>query len=91
MHVRVLGAAAGGGSPQGNCGCPTCEAIRDSSCFGRPRTQCSIAVSAGGSSWFLVNASPDICSQVEAFSQWRQKWHRGAWLSYVQRALRFAR
>jgi pyrroloquinoline quinone biosynthesis protein B len=32
------------------------------------RTQESIAVSADGSSWFLVNASPEIRQQIEGFS-----------------------
>jgi len=32
----------------------------------RPRTQASVAVSADGESWFLLNASPDLRAQIEA-------------------------
>ncbi len=67
MWVRVLGAAAGGGFPQWNCGCPRCRAVRDGSRPCRPRTQSSVAVSADYRRWFLLNASPDIRAQIESF------------------------
>ena len=67
MWVRVLGAAAGGGFPQWNCGCPRCRAARDGSRPCRPRTQSSVAVSADYRRWFLLNASPDIRAQIESF------------------------
>ena len=67
MWVRVLGAAAGGGFPQWNCGCPRCRAVRDGSRPCRPRTQSSVAVSADYRQWFLLNASPDIRTQIESF------------------------
>jgi pyrroloquinoline quinone biosynthesis protein B len=67
VKVRVLGSAAGGGFPQWNCGCSNCREARRPGGRARPRTQESIAVSADGESWFLVNASPEIRSQVEAF------------------------
>ena len=67
VWVRVLGAAAGGGSPQWNCGCPVCQAVRDGSRPCRARTQSSVAVSADYQNWFLLNASPDIRAQIEAF------------------------
>ncbi len=67
MWVRVLGSAAGGGFPQWNCGCPRCLAVRDGSRPCRPRTQSSVAVSADYRRWFLLNASPDIRAQIEAF------------------------
>lgn len=67
MWVRVLGSAAGGGFPQWNCTCPGCRAARDGSRAARPRTQSSIAVSPDGRRWFLFNASPDICGQIESF------------------------
>jgi pyrroloquinoline quinone biosynthesis protein B len=67
VWLRVLGAGAGGGFPQWNCGCPTCRAVRDGSRPCRPRTQSSIAVSTDRDRWFLVNASPDIRAQIEAF------------------------
>ncbi|MFD4969507.1 pyrroloquinoline quinone biosynthesis protein PqqB [Streptomyces sp. NPDC058424] len=65
MLLRVLGSAAGGGSPQWNCGCPVCAAVRSRA--GLARTQSSVAVSADGRRWFLVNASPDVRAQIEAF------------------------
>lgn len=66
MRVRVLGSAAGGGFPQWNCSCAGCTAARDGSAT--PRTQSSIAVTAGdaGAPWFLVNASPDVRQQLTA-------------------------
>ncbi|GAB6903412.1 pyrroloquinoline quinone biosynthesis protein PqqB [Kineosporia succinea] len=65
MWVRVLGSAAGGGSPQWNCGCPVCHRVRRGS--GTPRSQSSIVVSPDRDRWFLVNASPDVRHQIEAF------------------------
>ena len=67
MWVRVLGSAAGGGFPQWNCGCPRCRAVREGSRPCHPRTQSSVAVSADYRRWFLLNASPDIRAQIEAF------------------------
>ena len=65
MFVRVLGSAAGGGSPQWNCACPVCTTVRSG---GAPaRTQSSVAVSADRRRWFLINASPDVRAQIEAF------------------------
>jgi len=61
----VLGSAAGGGSPQWNCGCPVCAAVRARPGLGR--TQSSAAVSADRRRWFLINASPDVRGQIEAF------------------------
>ena len=67
VWVRVLGAAAGGGFPQWNCGCPQCRAARDGSRPCLSRTQSSVAVSADYRRWFLLNASPDIRAQIESF------------------------
>lgn len=65
LHVIVLGAAAGGGIPQWNCGCRICAAARaEQTCL--RGTQASIAVSADGDHWFLVNASPDLRQQLIA-------------------------
>jgi pyrroloquinoline quinone biosynthesis protein B len=64
MHVRVLGAAAGGGFPQWNCNCPGCARARSGDCAVRPRTQASLAVSADGVRWVLLNASPDLPYQI---------------------------
>jgi pyrroloquinoline quinone biosynthesis protein B len=65
MWLRVLGSAAGGGSPQWNCGCAVCAAVRAGA--GPARTQSSVAVSADLRRWFLINASPDVRAQIEAF------------------------
>ncbi len=67
MLIRVLGSAAGGGFPQWNCGCPNCVGVRRGSIRAVARTQESVAVSADGASWFLLNASPEIRQQIESF------------------------
>jgi pyrroloquinoline quinone biosynthesis protein B len=63
LRVVVLGAAAGGGVPQWNCGCPVCRAARTEHPELRS-TQASIAVGADGDHWFLINASPDLRQQL---------------------------
>ncbi|HLU59579.1 MAG TPA: pyrroloquinoline quinone biosynthesis protein PqqB [Pseudonocardia sp.] len=73
MWIRVLGSAAGGGFPQWNCDCPCCRAVRDGSRPCRPRTQSSVAVSADRRHWFLLNASPDVLTQIEAFPALRPR------------------
>jgi pyrroloquinoline quinone biosynthesis protein B len=65
LKIRVLGSAAGGGFPQWNCNCPNCKGYRAGTLRGQARTQSSIAV-AGGSSWVLVNASPDVLVQLQS-------------------------
>jgi pyrroloquinoline quinone biosynthesis protein B len=67
MRVRVLGSAAGGGFPQWNCACGNCALVRAGDARVRARTQDSIAFSADGLAWNLVNVSPDIRAQIEAF------------------------
>jgi len=67
MLVRVLGSAAGGGFPQWNCGCPNCVGVRNGSLRAKARSQESVAISADGDAWFLLNASPEIRSQIESF------------------------
>jgi len=64
MHIKVLGSAAGGGFPQWNCNCPNCAGLRSGQIRAQARTQSSIAVSANGQDWLLVNASPDIHTQI---------------------------
>ena len=57
MHIRILGAAAGGGFPQWNCNCPNCGGVRREELKARPRTQSSIAIrGADETAWTLVNA-----------------------------------
>jgi len=65
--IRILGSAAGGGFPQWNCGCPNCTGVRHGSIRALARTQESVAVSADGESWFLLNASPEVRQQIESF------------------------
>ncbi|MGH7354793.1 MAG: pyrroloquinoline quinone biosynthesis protein PqqB [Candidatus Rokuibacteriota bacterium] len=67
MLIRVLGSAAGGGFPQWNCGCANCRGVRDGSLKALPRSQESVAVSADGERWLLLNASPEIRQQIESF------------------------
>jgi len=68
MRVIILGSAAGGGVPQWNCGCRNCTEARQD---GRGRTQSSVAVSADGERWILLNASPDLRTQLAT--------HRSLW------------
>jgi pyrroloquinoline quinone biosynthesis protein B len=65
MRIIVLGAAAGGGFPQWNCGCPNCQLVRAQSPLVVPATQDSIAVSANGTDYYVLNASPDIHRQIQ--------------------------
>lgn len=66
LSIIVLGAAAGGGVPQWNCRCPVCDAARKADGVVKPRTQASLAVSADGESWIILNASPDLPAQLRA-------------------------
>jgi pyrroloquinoline quinone biosynthesis protein B len=70
MHViraRVLGASAGGGFPQWNCGCDNCRRVRAGDASVVPSTQDSLALSGRDGRWLLVNASPDIHRQIQTF------------------------
>ncbi|MFP3569683.1 pyrroloquinoline quinone biosynthesis protein PqqB [Paraburkholderia sp. SIMBA_030] len=66
MKIKVLGSSAGGGFPQWNCNCPNCDGVRRGTLKATRRTQSSIAVSANGEDWLLVNASPDLLAQIAA-------------------------
>lgn len=77
MRVRILGSAAGGGFPQWNCHCATCEAARTGAAA-RPRTQSSLAIRGAAGPWFLANASPDLRQQLEALAADRANGVRGA-------------
>ncbi|OPZ00170.1 pyrroloquinoline quinone biosynthesis protein B [Bradyrhizobium sacchari] len=72
LRVVVLGAGAGGGVPQWNCGCDGCRAARAN---GQElyRTQASVAFSGDGEHWFLINASPDLRQQLNATPQLHPK------------------
>jgi pyrroloquinoline quinone biosynthesis protein B len=66
MLVRVLGSAAGGGFPQWNCACRNCADVRRGLSSLKPRSQSSLAISADGAKWCLLNASPDLREQFAA-------------------------
>ena len=77
MLIRVLGSAAGGGFPQWNCACSNCEGVRNASIAAKARTQESVAISTDAQSWFLINASPEIRQQIEAFPGLQPRSARG--------------
>src|SRR5918911_4086577 len=66
LRIRVLGAAAGGGFPQWNANSDACRRARAGDSAARPATQASVAVSADGERWVLLNASPDLRQQILA-------------------------
>src|SRR5260370_2383333 len=68
MRVTMRGSAAGGGVPQWNCACANRVDARSR---GTNRTQSSVALSADGERWILLNASPDLRAQLAA--------HRELW------------
>jgi pyrroloquinoline quinone biosynthesis protein B len=69
MQVRIAGSAAGGAFPQWNCACPNCAALRAGKFRGKARTQTQVAISGDSASWFLLGASPDLRTQIEAASE----------------------
>ena len=71
MQIRVLGSSAGGGLPQWNCGGTYSVRARRGDPDVPPRTQPSIAVSARGETWSVINASPDIRDQFAAAEEAR--------------------
>ena len=66
LRAIVLGSAAGGGYPQWNCRCPVCRLAWQGDSRVRARTQASVAVSADGKRWVLLNAAPDLRAQIAA-------------------------
>jgi pyrroloquinoline quinone biosynthesis protein B len=69
MRVKVLGSAAGGGFPQWNCGCTNCARLRRGVFRGRARSQTQVAISPNGSTWHLLNASPDLRQQLSEYPE----------------------
>lgn len=65
LRALVLGAAAGGGFPQWNCNCPNCAGVRRGEPGLEPRTQASVAVTADGERFALLNAAPEITLQLQ--------------------------
>lgn len=66
MRIVILGAAAGGGSPQWNCRCKVCGLAWDGDSRVGRRTQASLAVSLDDQRWCVVDCSPDIREQISA-------------------------
>jgi pyrroloquinoline quinone biosynthesis protein B len=64
MLIKVLGSAAGGGFPQWNCNGRNSADVRQGVAGLKPRTQTSVAVSADGRQWVLLNATPDLRQQI---------------------------
>src|SRR4051812_27170319 len=64
LTAIVLGSAAGGGFPQWNCRCAVCRLAWERDPRVTPRTQASLAVSADGEHWTLLNAAPDLRAQL---------------------------
>jgi pyrroloquinoline quinone biosynthesis protein B len=62
----VLGSAAGGGFPQWNCLCPVCRLAWNDDKRVKRRSQSSLAISADGGKWLVLNASPDLRQQIIA-------------------------
>jgi len=62
FKALILGAAAGGGLPQWNCGCENCNLARAGKI--PSSTQSSLAISVDGERWVVLNASPDIRAQI---------------------------
>ncbi len=73
LTAVVFGSAAGGGFPQWNCRCPVCRLAWEGDQRVRARTQASLAVSADGKRWVLLNASPDLRAQLAATPQLQPK------------------
>lgn len=64
LTALILGSAAGGGFPQWNCRCAVCRLAWAGDPRVRPRTQTGVAVSGDGRHWVLLNASPDLATQI---------------------------
>ena len=66
LTAIVLGSAAGGGFPQWNCRCAVCRLAWAGDSRVKCSTQASLALSADGETWVLLNASPDLRAQLAA-------------------------
>lgn len=64
LRALVLGAAAGGGLPQWNCRAPNSRGFWEGNSALAEATQSSLAVTADGEAWALLNASPDLRTQI---------------------------
>jgi pyrroloquinoline quinone biosynthesis protein B len=66
VKLIVLGSAAGGGFPQWNSNAEACRRARSGDPVASSRTQTSLAISADGRRWFVLNAAPDLRAQLQA-------------------------
>jgi pyrroloquinoline quinone biosynthesis protein B len=66
MRVTVLGSAAGGGFPQWNCACPNCSRLRAGRLTSQARSQAQVVVCPNARECYLLNASPDLRTQILA-------------------------
>jgi pyrroloquinoline quinone biosynthesis protein B len=66
MLIKVLGSGAGGGLPQWNCNGRNSADVRKGVRGLQARTQASVAVSANGKDFVLLNASPDLRQQINS-------------------------
>ena len=82
--IRILGSSAGGGFPQWNCNCANCRAVRAGAPGFAARTQTSLAVSADGANWVLLNASPDLRQQIAMNSELAPRADAGARASPIK-------
>lgn len=64
MRVLVLGSGAGGGVPQWNCRCRVCRIAWSDPARVRHRGQTSLAVSADGDRWVILDAAPELRQQI---------------------------
>src|SRR6202521_2679005 len=64
MGVTILGSAAGGGFPQWNCACPNCSRLRAGRMRSKARSQAQVVVSPVEGECYLLNASPDLRTQI---------------------------
>jgi pyrroloquinoline quinone biosynthesis protein B len=78
MLIKVLGSAAGGGLPQWNCNGRNSADARKGAKGIVPRTQASVAVSADGRQWVLLNAAPDLRQQINDTPQLHPRQEDGA-------------
>ena len=64
LRALVLGSAAGGGLPQWNCRAECSASAWQGRDGLKSATQSSLAVSLDGEQWVLLNASPDLRTQI---------------------------
>ncbi|BAT57777.1 coenzyme PQQ synthesis protein B [Variibacter gotjawalensis] len=66
LTAIVLGSAAGGGFPQWNCRCAVCQLAWQGDARVKARTQAGLAISGDGENFVLLNAAPELKSQILA-------------------------